>query len=563
MRITRIYIKNYKSIKELDLVLSDKVNVFIGENSVGKSNIFSAIEWMLGPVYPSFNSFSKEDYYNGDTFSNVIIRVHFDDSNFLELNNQWKDISGRVKSGLNLNGNRYISDDDRQRYTSAFIGADRKVSDSPAANRWTLMGRLIREINSRFMEETVFDDATGELISKPDLFKREMERIRSDILFSVQDGDGENIMSKFVTILSTETAKQLNRSPSDFLIDLNMYDPWNYFRTLQIMVQESDSNMVFRASDLGMGVQASITIAILKAYSHLKLKNHTPILIDEPELYLHPQGRRNFYKIIRDLANSGTQVFITTHSAEFIDLNHFDEIFVVRKDAVKGTYVRQADPQRFVQDFKVRYGKETNRQEILERYQNAFENTGDSQKSCEAMFARKIVLVEGESEALILPYLFSLCDFDEIAEGITIVRCGGKSELDRFYRIYSEFGIPAFVLFDGDYQNKGKDDEKSTIEKNTALLSLFGIDTEFPDGKVHENHLGFIYRLEENLGINGIGNEKALALYKRVRKEITNPSQVPAWIKPMIESIKAMPTEAHSVLKQPQAEDNNWVFDWF
>ncbi len=195
MRITRIYIKNYKSIKELDLVLSDKVNVFIGENSVGKSNIFSAIEWMLGPVYPSFNSFSKEDYYNGDTFSNVIIRVHFDDSNFLELNNQWKDISGRVKSGLNLNGNRYISDDDRQRYTSAFIGADRKVSDSPAANRWTLMGRLIREINSRFMEETVFDDATGELISKPDLFKREMERIRSDILFSVQDGDGENIMS--------------------------------------------------------------------------------------------------------------------------------------------------------------------------------------------------------------------------------------------------------------------------------------------------------------------------------------------------------------------------------
>ncbi len=35
---------------------------------------------------------------------------------------------------------------------------------------------------------------------------------------------------------------------------------------------------------------------------------------------------------------------------------------------------------------------------------------------------------------------------------MTIVRCGGKSELDRYYRLYSEFGIPAFIIFDGDYQ---------------------------------------------------------------------------------------------------------------
>ena len=44
-----------------------------------------------------------------------------------------------------------------------------------------------------------------------------------------------------------------------------MYDPWNLFRTLQIMVNEEDTGLTFRASELGMGVQASITIAILKA----------------------------------------------------------------------------------------------------------------------------------------------------------------------------------------------------------------------------------------------------------------------------------------------------------
>lgn len=37
MKLSRIVIQNYKSIKYIDIALSDKVNVFIGENSVGKA----------------------------------------------------------------------------------------------------------------------------------------------------------------------------------------------------------------------------------------------------------------------------------------------------------------------------------------------------------------------------------------------------------------------------------------------------------------------------------------------------------------------------------------------
>ena len=549
MKITRLYIKNYKSIKEIDICLSELVNVFIGENSVGKSNIFAAIDWMLGPVFPSFNNFSKEDYYRGDTSLHVVIRVYFDDGHYLELTNYWN-YRGYSKSGLNLDGNQFVTDEIRQRYVSALIGADRKVSDNPATNRWTLLGRLLRDINARFMKETVLDPDTREDISKAELFKKEMEKVRNDILFSVKDENGHNLMQWFVSILGEETARQLNRAPDDFNVDLNMYDPWNFYRTLQIIVHEAETGMTFRASELGMGVQASITIAILKAYSKMKLKNQTPILIDEPELFLHPQGRRNFYRIIRDLAENGTQVLLTTHSSEFIDLDHFDEIFVVRKSKEKGTYIRSAHPQSFVNDFKARYGRETTKSDIMERYRNAFENTGDSQKSSEAMFARKVILVEGESEVLILPYLFSLYGYDEVAEGVTIVRCGGKSELDRYYRLYSEFGIPAFIIFDGDYQNVGKDDEDATIAKNRGILRLFNIDDDFPDGAIHENYLGFVYRLEENLGIDGIGNAKALSLFRRVKKEITLLEKVPCWVVEVITAIRKLPAEATSVLAE-------------
>ena len=44
MKIKRIEIRNYRSIKNLTIDCCQDVNVFIGENSVGKSNIFSAMK---------------------------------------------------------------------------------------------------------------------------------------------------------------------------------------------------------------------------------------------------------------------------------------------------------------------------------------------------------------------------------------------------------------------------------------------------------------------------------------------------------------------------------------
>ena len=60
----------------------------------------------------------------------------------------------------------------------------------------------------------------------------------------------------------------------------------------------------------------------------------------------------------------------------------------------------------FVNDFKARYGQETTKSDIMERYRNAFENTGDSQKSSEAMFAHKVILVEGKAKYLFFRIYF-------------------------------------------------------------------------------------------------------------------------------------------------------------
>jgi putative ATP-dependent endonuclease of OLD family len=548
MKIRRIIIDNYKSISHVDIFCNRHINSFIGENSVGKSNIFDAINWALGPVFPSFNSTLPQDHYMGDPNNLIRIKLCYDNDEYLELAENWTDPNGYTKSGLNLSG-RYINDIQRQTYCSAYLGVERNILDHLPSNRWSLMGRILQDINELFKKEEIVDETSGEVIKKSDLFKSELEKIRDNVLFTVQDNQGNLVMKMFIELLQKETAIQLNRPQEDLSIDLNLYDPWNFFRTLQVIVKDSCTNMHFQASRLGMGVQASISIAVLKAYSQLKLNNNTPLFIDEPELYLHPQAQRNFYKVLCELATSGTQIFYTTHSPNFLSVGRFDEIHVTRKDETKGTFVNSAHPQRFVVDLNIRTNIQTDIPNLCLQYKNAYEETGDTQKANEAFFAKRIILVEGQSESLVLPYLFDLVGFDYIAFGITIVRCGSKGEIDRFYRLYVELGIPCYVIFDGDSSHIGTEHEANTIQKNHAILSLFGNTGDFPDNNSTNDFLGFANTLNENLGFDT--SSKGLKLFKQVRQKLTTAESVPQWVTDVRLKVEALTEFKESVLKRP------------
>ncbi|WP_316809222.1 ATP-dependent nuclease [Pedobacter agri] len=549
MKIKRITIQNYKSISSLTIQCCRTLNALIGENSVGKSNIFEAVTWLLGPVYPSFSNIQPQDHYLGDLNNLIMVRLEFDDDNYLEMTEHWEDKRGNSKSGLNLSGG-YINDEARQKYCSAYIGVDRNIMDYLPSNRWSLMGRILQDINNLFKKDEFVDENTGEVVVKSELFQSELERIRDEVLFSVKDKAGNEVMKQFVSILQNETAKQLNRKPEDLSIDLNLYDPWNFFRTLQVIVRDSCTHLSFQASKLGMGVQASISIAILKAYSQLKLNNSTPIFIDEPELFLHPQAQRNFYRLLIQLAENDTQIFYTTHSPNFLTVGRFNEVFVARRNSDKGTYVNSAHPKRFADDLEIRTGIQSTAENILLYHKNAFEETGDTQKANEGFFAKKILLVEGQSESLLIPYFFDLIGYDYLTDCLTIVRCGSKGEIDRFYRLYTELGIPCYVLFDGDGQHAGTADEKETVKKNRALLALFNVEKDFPEQMANEGYFAFSHTMNENLGFKT--SKKGLALFIEVKNKISTENSVPNWVSEMKVKIEKIAAPEKSVLIRKQ-----------
>lgn len=570
MKITKITIKNYKSIKQLEFTPNKGLNAFIGENSVGKSNIFDGINWLIGQIWPSFNSSQPEDHWNGKLENKIQIILEYSDGFILNLDESQDKYQFSIKKNSTFGNN-----EDRTNHSSAYLGVDREIKDYLPSNRWSLVGRILQQINAQFeKEEMEVDTEGGKMMkTKKEILKNNLEKIRDDVLFSVgrtEQNNQKGLMDRFKEILQQESARQLNREETSFSIDLSLYDPWNFYRTLQLLVKENDMDMEFQASSLGMGVQASITIAILKAYAELNLPNKTPIFIDEPELFLHPQAQRNFYNVLREMTEDqkdehgniikeGLQIFYTTHSPNFLRTDKFNEIFIVRKTKEKGTYLNQADIDSFITDLKARKNIQSSKEDMFLHFKNAYENTGDSQKANEGFFAKKIILVEGQSESFILPYFFELYGFDYIKEGISIVRCGCKNEIDRFFRLYNEFGIPCFVIFDGDKQNEENQDEENTKIENKAILELFGIkDQDWLDGVVYNRYLGFEKRLEENLNIDNIPNNiKSVKLFQKVKESITSKESLPSWVEQIITKIQNLNTPLESVLKVETTEDES------
>ena len=155
------------------------------------------------------------------------------------------------------------------------------------------------------------------------------------------------------------------------------------------------------------------------------------LLIEEPEMLLTPQAQRYLYRLLRRFAEAGNQVLYSTRSPAFLDAAHHDEI--VRLDLRHG--------QRSVRRTKRDVLSEAERVRLAAEF--------DHERS-EMFFARSVVLVEGQTERLALPFIFRAMGHDPDADGIAIVEVGGKSNLPLAARLLRELAIPFVVVFDAD-----------------------------------------------------------------------------------------------------------------
>jgi predicted ATP-dependent endonuclease of OLD family len=246
------------------------------------------------------------------------------------------------------------------------------------------------------------------------------------------------------------------------------------------------------------------------------------LAIEEPELYQHPSRQRYMAAVLLKLAQGAipgvarkTQVLYTTHSPLFVGLDRFEQVRLLRKiDDAAGkprvTKAIKAELNAVAEELWVagnRQGSKYTGDTLRPRLQAVMTPWVN-----EGFFADVAVLVEGEGDrAAILGVATSMKhDFD--SDGISVIPCTGKNNLDRPLVIFRCLGIPVYVVWDGDY---GKTDAKA--EDNRRLLRLLGQSEEdWPCG-VKDLHACFRAELEETLA-EEIGKD----LFDRLLSEAQN-----------------------------------------
>jgi predicted ATP-dependent endonuclease of OLD family len=158
------------------------------------------------------------------------------------------------------------------------------------------------------------------------------------------------------------------------------------------------------------------------------------ILVDEPELHLHPRWQRMFLSLFRELApERNNQFLIATHSPVFVSPETLESIIRVFRADGKGSRrvaLRDADLPEDKQ---------------LVRMIN-------SQNNERMFFADRVVLVEGQSDRLIVGSLVERAlDYFGDNRAVEVIEVGGKNNFAGYQRLLDALKTPWTVVADRDF----------------------------------------------------------------------------------------------------------------
>lgn len=492
MRISRLQIKNFRSLKSLDIELP-QIFALVGPNNSGKSNILLALYRVFARDWVTVKNFSENDIYCRDSDLDISIkaslspppqykafkyadpvdvpRIGFEYSRYKvgekkgqrRLEQTCSKLDGGVIKVLKEaprkgKAHKYqplvgIPSDVRDQIPLIYIGTHRPIKDHLPAARNSLLRPLLEDIDRDLHDPgnlVTIRNEKGEEVQIP---RAERYRALMDEILALLRTDEFSALEKTI---KDEALRQLGFDPVadtdalDFFF--SPFDTMDFYRSLDLCVREGD--FVVSATELGEGVQNALVLAILQAFE-ARRKQGAILLIEEPEMFLHPQKQRSLNKTLREIGKTN-QVIYTTHSPHFVSVPDYDEVLIVRKSG-NDTYVTVSDLP--IND---------NRREKLRKELDPERN--------ELFFATRLLLVEGDTEKLAFPEYAKRLGFDIDRAGATIVEVGGKKSLLEFSRIAQSFHIPTGIVYDkdsSDYRHH-RDDEQAYNDELDALAGNGG-----------------------------------------------------------------------------------------
>lgn len=519
MIITKLKIKNYKSIENMCLEFVKGKNIIVGQNNGGKSNIISAINLVIGEKYPPKRVDDKLFFQNTDEFVISLELSNCSEFDTTYLENYHKstgiyalpadaeyllyspDELDEMGYKANWNSSSQIIDlisnstnafvtlvcrknedsiytlsvyNNNQLFkfkffaqellssfiTSAIIPSERSIKSELVVNNYSWYGKLIKSVWNEMTDEDKKElSANNSKLS--DVTNSIFEGLTNELGDSVKDAIPYNKL-EFKLIQDTKT---------------------DYYKGIKILLDDGYYSLL---EDKGSGIKSLIIIELFKLYCKKYHKFSSCLIVEEPEVYLHPQARSVLSKKIDQfLDNSSNQTIITTHSEQFLSNFDIKQLTFVSKENNKSIKNKILES-----DFTE---KEFQKMNIITKTENA-----------EMYFADTVILVEG-GEKYIIKRLIELKKDNIFLDynNVSIIKVGGKSYFSIYKKMLEKLGKKVFII--GDYDNFKQEvneflDSEKLIDLNN-IKSKGGL-RKYSDYKdLDKNKFDAIFKYLNNKGI--------------------------------------------------------------
>ena len=365
MRVTRIEIRNFRSIRHLVVDLGE-TTVFVGPNNAGKTAILDALRIALtrrwGQRGTGFTEYDVHLAGHDDdpkASRGISIEIHVQESEPEE----WPDgVSGDLEQIVQLDlatGRRSIALRTRCAWSEE-SGAFEPIWEFLNAARDPLTGRGTRRVNLerfwRYLPVFYLDalrDVGDEFSPRSQFWGRllkamevpaglESRALRVLDLLNRRLLKADPRLQEIAGTLAGTTRIATHDREGGLKLRMVPLKMWDLLSKAEIILRNEPDSPWLPLRRQGQGIQSLSVIFLFQAFvehlvRELYEQDSEPVLaLEEPETHLHPQAARTLWAHVRDLPG---QKIVTTHSPYFVQHVPFRDLRLVRLTR-EGTQVK-------------------------------------------------------------------------------------------------------------------------------------------------------------------------------------------------------------------------------
>ena len=576
MFLKKIAIENFRGIKSLTLGLNKGLNILIGENNSGKTAVMDALRLCFSygnqrrDIYVSTSDFHIDNTDLDANLKDIEFHLFFEIENpeeagiFIDLvsiNEKQQELQLHFRYYLDKkkgvekvkykvwggdNEGQNITPEVLDLFYFVYLGALRNAVQNLRPIRGNKLGELYSNIETDETEQEKLASKVHNVLSADD-----------DWTTLIEDGkDQVNDHLKETSIVGKQQSVEIDFLPFEFrkiLDNLRIQIP---VYNDDIIVNKSKQKY-FEISQNGLGynnlIYTATVLGDLKRKRELDNETYIALLIEEPEAHLHPQLQDIFFNYLSRLNRIGFQIFISSHSPTITAKAELDSLIVLQNQGDK------------IHSWSI---KNTILNDDNKKYLQKFLDVTKSQ----LFFANGVILVEGISEALLMPIFSKIVgeEYDIERNGIEIININGVA-FEHFGKLFNidevdkRLDCRCAILTDDDQNNqeeissrakKAKDLERGLLRVELAeqtfeyelfmagnnkdiLLNIFRemhpkAANNIEEGQTEEEYAAnFVEKVGNNKAKSGLAHSLAIKLEDNteLRENFTIPHYIEKAIK--------------------------------